>query len=88
MDEKELHEQICEIIQHNAEICQKQIISTPGNMSYHIAMFGSQCVYYLSNAILPEIEKNYKHGAWVHRTVFDRTNGGIFIYYCAYGTNA
>ena len=89
MDEEELHSQIYELIQHDVEECQAQIISNPSadNMSINLSVLGMRNIHRLSYAILPSIEGHFKQGSWVSRTVFDKTSDGVFVYFCAYGTN-
>lgn len=86
MDEEELHSKVYEVIRQNVEECQARIAMT-GDASNSIPALTMRNSYCLSYAIVPQIEDDFKQGSWTSRTIFDKTSGGVFVYFCAYGTN-
>jgi hypothetical protein len=86
MDEEELYSRVYEVLQRNVKDYQARIAMT-GDTNNSIPALTMRNSYVLSYAIVSQIEDDFKQGSWTNRTVYDKTSGGVFVYFCAYGTN-
>ena len=86
MDEEELYSRVYKVLQRNVKDYQARI-ATSGDMDGNLPILTMRNSYCLSYAIIPQLEDSFEHGAWTSRTIYDKTSGGVFVYFCAYGTN-